>query len=190
MPSPFDPIVIAGVELRNRFMRSATWDASATDDGEVTDTSVAIFEKLAAGGVGLISTGYAYVSEVGKAAVGQYGIAEDRHIAGLRRLVEAAHAGGARIAAQIGHGGNNLRLLGHSERVALCPSVSRGRHLAAARLYRRGDRSDDRRFRRRCGSGPQSRLRRRPAPFRARLPGQPVSLAAVEPSHGRMGRLA
>ena len=41
MPSPFDPIVIAGVELRNRFMRSATWDASATDDGEVTDTSVA-----------------------------------------------------------------------------------------------------------------------------------------------------
>ena len=126
MPSPFDPIVIAGVELRNRFMRSATWDASATDDGDVTDTSVRIFEALARGGVGLIVTGYAYVSDVGKAAVGQYGIAEDRHIPGLRRLVDAAHAGGARIAVQIGHGGNNLRLLGHSERVALCPSVAEG----------------------------------------------------------------
>ena len=123
MPSPFDPIVIAGVELRNRFMRSATWDASATDDGEVTDTSVAIFDSLARGGVGLITTGYAYVSDVGKAAVGQYGISEDRHIDGLRRLVEAAHAGGARIAVQIGHGGNNQRLVGHSERVALCPSA-------------------------------------------------------------------
>jgi len=123
MPSPFDPIVIAGVELRNRFMRSATWDASATDGGDVTDASVRIFEGLARGGAGLIVTGYAYVSDVGKAAVGQYGIAEDRHIPGLRRLVDAVHAEGARIAVQIGHGGNNLRLLGHSERVALCPSA-------------------------------------------------------------------
>jgi len=126
MPSPFDPIVIAGVELRNRFMRSATWDASATDDGDVTDTSVRIFEALARGGAGLIVTGYAYMSDIGKAAVGQYGIAEDRHIPGLRRLVDAAHAGGARIAVQIGHGGNNLRLLGHSDRVALCPSAIEG----------------------------------------------------------------
>jgi 2,4-dienoyl-CoA reductase-like NADH-dependent reductase (Old Yellow Enzyme family) len=126
MSSPFDSVVIAGVELRNRFMRSATWDASATDTGEVTDTSLTIFDKLARGGVGLISTGYAYVSEVGKAAVGQYGIAEDRHVEGLRRLVNAAHAGGAKIAAQIGHGGNNLRLLGHSDRIALCPSVAEG----------------------------------------------------------------
>jgi len=123
MPSPFDPIVIDGVKLRNRFMRSATWDASARDDGSVTDASVRIFENLARGGVGLIVTGYAYVSDVGKAAVGQYGIAEDRHIPGLRRLADAAHAGGARIAVQIGHGGNNLRLLGHSERTALCPSA-------------------------------------------------------------------
>jgi 2,4-dienoyl-CoA reductase-like NADH-dependent reductase (Old Yellow Enzyme family) len=126
MPSPFDPIAIAGVELRNRFMRSATWDASATDDGDVTDTSVRIFETLARGGAGLIVTGYAYMSDVGKAAVGQYGIAEDRHIPGLRRLVDAAHAGGARIAVQIGHGGNNQRLLGHSDRVALCPSAIEG----------------------------------------------------------------
>ena len=33
MPSLFEPVVIDGIELRNRFMRSATWDASATDDG-------------------------------------------------------------------------------------------------------------------------------------------------------------
>ena len=123
MPSPFDPITIAGVEMRNRFMRSATWDASATDDGLVTDSSVRIFESLAKGGLGLIMTGYAYISDVGKAAIGQYGIAEDRHIAGLRRLVEVAHANGARIAAQIAHAGNNRRILGRTDRVALCPSA-------------------------------------------------------------------
>ncbi len=123
MPSPFDSFTIAGVEMRNRFMRSATWDASATDDGLVTDNSVRIFERLAKGGLGLIMTGYAYVSDVGKAAIGQYGIAEDRHIAGLRRLVEVAHANGARIAAQIAHAGNNRRILGRTDRVALCPSA-------------------------------------------------------------------
>ena len=86
MANPFEPITIAGMEVRNRFLRSATWDASATDDGEVTDTSVKIIGGLARGGVGLIVPGYAYVSAEGKAAPRQYGISEDRHIKGLRRL--------------------------------------------------------------------------------------------------------
>jgi len=122
MLSLFDPCVIGGIELRNRFMRSATWDATATDDGEVTDASVRIFEDLARGGVGLIVTGYAYVSEQGKAAAGQYAISEDRHIAGLRRLVKAAHDDGARIAVQIAHTGGNVLLSKDRERVALAPS--------------------------------------------------------------------
>jgi 2,4-dienoyl-CoA reductase-like NADH-dependent reductase (Old Yellow Enzyme family) len=126
MPSPFDPIVIDGVELRNRFMRSATWDASATDDGDVTHASVRIFDRLAQGGVGLIVTGYAYVSEQGKAAAGQYGISEDRHIEGLRCVVEAAHDHGARIAVQIAHTGGNILLLKDPKRVALAPSQIEG----------------------------------------------------------------
>jgi 2,4-dienoyl-CoA reductase-like NADH-dependent reductase (Old Yellow Enzyme family) len=111
MANPFEPITIAGMEIRNRFQRSATWDASATDDGEVTDTSVKIIGGLARGGVGLIVTGYAYVSDEGKAAPRQYGISHDRHIEGLRRLVNVAHDHGARIASQIAHGGINSRLL-------------------------------------------------------------------------------
>ncbi len=126
----FDTCVIGGVRLRNRFMRSATWDASAANDGEVTDTSVAIFDALARGGVGMIMTGYAYVSEQGKAAAGQYGIAEDRHIDGLRRLVKAAHDGGARIGAEIAHAGNNLFLLKGPTRVGLAPSQLEGYPLA------------------------------------------------------------
>jgi len=126
----FEPITIAGIEIRNRFMRSATWDRTATDDGEVTDTSVEIIDGLARGGVGLIVTGYAYVSEHGKAAVGQFGISDDRHIKGLRRLVKAAHDQGARIAAQIAHGGISLGLLGRTDRVALAPSKIDGYPLA------------------------------------------------------------
>jgi 2,4-dienoyl-CoA reductase-like NADH-dependent reductase (Old Yellow Enzyme family) len=122
MTSPFDPITIDGLQIRNRFMRSATWDHTATEDGEVTDASVGLFEGLARGGVGLIVTGYAYVSEQGKAASGQYGAAEDRHIKGLRRLVGVAHDHGAKIALQIVHAGIQPRLLEPPDRIALAPS--------------------------------------------------------------------
>jgi len=122
MTSPFDPITIDGVAIRNRFMRSATWDHTATEDGEVTDASVRLFEGLARGGVGLIVTGYAYVSEQGKAALGQYGAAEDRHVKGLRRLVGVAHDHGAKIALQIAHAGIQLGLLQSRDRIALAPS--------------------------------------------------------------------
>ncbi len=126
MASLFEPCEIGGVRLRNRFMRSATWDASATDDGCVTDVSVRIFDELARGGVGMIMTGYAYISAEGKAAAGQYGIAEDRHIDGLRRLVKAAHDGGARIGVEIAHAGNNLFLVKDSRPVGLAPSQIEG----------------------------------------------------------------
>jgi 2,4-dienoyl-CoA reductase-like NADH-dependent reductase (Old Yellow Enzyme family) len=120
--TPFDPIAVAGISIRNRFMRSATWDATATDDGEVTDASVRMIEDLARNGVGLIVTGYSYVSDHGKAAVRQLGISHDRHIEGMRRLAKAAHEHGAKIAVQIAHGGMNLGLLVHTDRIALAPS--------------------------------------------------------------------
>jgi 2,4-dienoyl-CoA reductase-like NADH-dependent reductase (Old Yellow Enzyme family) len=122
MTSPFDPITIDGLEIRNRFVRSATWDHTATEDGEVTDASVRLFEDLARGGVGLIVTGYAYISEQGKAALGQYGAAEDRHVKGLRRLVGVAHDHGAKIALQIAHAGIQLGMLQSPDRIALAPS--------------------------------------------------------------------
>ncbi len=122
MASPFDPITVKGVKLRNRFMRSATWDSTATDDGEVTDASVGIIEDLARGGVGLIVTGFAYVSEHGKAVGRQLGISQDRHIDGLRRLANAAHDHDAKIAAQIAHAGIHLLRVRGAGRTALAPS--------------------------------------------------------------------
>src|SRR4030042_4419576 len=121
-PTPFDPSTIDGIDIRNRVVRSATWDSTATDDGEVTDASVKMIENVARGGVGLLVTGYAYVSDHGKAAIRQLGISHGRHIAGMRRLVKAAHDYGAKIAVQIAHAGINLVLLGQTDRIALAPS--------------------------------------------------------------------
>ena len=103
----FEPYKIGNLELKNRFVRSATWDGSADANGAVTDNSVAIYRALGKGGVGLIVSGYAFVSAHGQANQGQYGVHNDDMIPGLRRMVEVAHQGGAKIALQIVHAGIN-----------------------------------------------------------------------------------
>ena len=101
----FEPYRIGRLELRNRFVRSATWDATADSSGAVTDRSLALYRELGQGGIGLIVSGYAFVSTLGQALVGQYGAHSDDMLPGLRRLVEAAHQGGTKIALQIVHAG-------------------------------------------------------------------------------------
>ena len=63
----FKPFNIGRLELRNRFVRSATWDCSADSDGAVTDDSVSLYSELAKGEIGLIVSGFAYVSPLGQA---------------------------------------------------------------------------------------------------------------------------
>jgi len=103
----FQPYRIGSLELKNRFVRSATWDGTADVNGAATDASVEIYRKLGQGGVGLIVTAYSFVTALGQANPRQYGIHTDEMIPGLKRLVEVAHRGGARIAVQIVHAGVN-----------------------------------------------------------------------------------
>ena len=105
--SLFEPCMIGGLELKNRFVRSATWDATADVSGAVTPNSVALYEELGKGNIGLIVSGYAFVSAHGQANPGQYGIHNDDMIAGMRRMAKAAHRDGTKIALQIVHAGIN-----------------------------------------------------------------------------------
>ena len=102
----FTPIKIGRLELKNRIMRSATWDAMADNSGLVTERSAAIYHQLNTGGIGLIVTGFAYVSfPLGQAGVGQYGIYNDKMIPGWKQIIKEAHDHGSKIAMQIVHGG-------------------------------------------------------------------------------------
>ncbi|MFC1894216.1 NADH:flavin oxidoreductase [Chloroflexota bacterium] len=107
MANLFEPITINGLELKNRFMRSATWDATADETGMVTDRSIELYRRLGEGGIGLIVTGFAFVSRNGQAVAAQYGIFADEMIPGLRRIVEAAKHDGTKVAIQIVHAGIN-----------------------------------------------------------------------------------
>ena len=87
-------------------MRSATWDAMADSTGMVTERSAALYHELNTGGIGLIITGFAYVSSpLGQAGIGQYGIYNDKMIPGWKPIIKEAHDNGSKIAMQIVHGG-------------------------------------------------------------------------------------
>lgn len=103
----FEPITISGLELKNRLMRSATWDGTADETGLVTDTSVELYQRLGEGGIGLIVSGFAFVSPHGQAVFAQYGIHTDEMIPGLRRMVKAARQGDTKVAVQVVHAGIN-----------------------------------------------------------------------------------
>lgn len=55
------PKEIGTLTIKNRFVRSATYERLATDDGYVTDELIEFYKTLARGGVGLIITGLAYI---------------------------------------------------------------------------------------------------------------------------------
>ena len=118
----FKPYRIGSLELQNRFVRSATWDGTADESGAVTDASIDIYDRLGRGGVGLIVTGFAFVTPLGQAMPGQYGAHSDDMIPALSKLVQAAHSGGAKIALQIVHAGIGSVYLPHNN--IACQAVS------------------------------------------------------------------
>jgi 2,4-dienoyl-CoA reductase-like NADH-dependent reductase (Old Yellow Enzyme family) len=114
MSKLFETTKLNGMTLKNRFVRSATAEGMATDDGEVTPRLVNLMGELAEGGVGLIITGHAYVTKRGQATPWQLGIYGEELIPGLRRLTDAVHERDGRIIVQLAHSGilANPRLTG------------------------------------------------------------------------------
>ena len=110
----FEHTPIKNMELRNRFVRSATWEGLAGNDGSATPRLVETLVQLARGGLGLIISSHAYVSREGQAGRWQLGVYSDELMPGLIRMVRAVHEVGGKIALQLAHAGYyaNFRLSG------------------------------------------------------------------------------
>jgi len=102
----FESSTINGMQLSNRFVRSATWEGLAGEDGSVTPRLIKMMSELAGGGVGLIITSHAYVRPDGQAGPWQLGIYKDELIGGLKKMTAAVHQAGGRIVAQLAHAGH------------------------------------------------------------------------------------
>lgn len=111
-PLYLQPGKIGTLELPNRIVRGATSETMADANGEVGDSYVELYRRLAAGGAGLMLSGHMYVDPRGQASAMQTGIHHDRTVAPLRRAAEAVHAEGGRMFAQIGHCGSQSMMSG------------------------------------------------------------------------------
>jgi len=101
----FKPYKIGELEIRNRFVRSATTSAWSDANGVVNDDIIRLYESLAEGGIGLIIKGHLYVDPRGKAHSGMAGIHDDAVVPKLKELTGAVHRHGGAILAQINFGG-------------------------------------------------------------------------------------
>ena len=102
----FSPAKIGSLEIPNRIIRSATAESMANDrDGSPREQLKSLWVALAKGGTGLIISGHMYVHPSGKCHPEMTGIYSDDLIPSLKECVDAVHAAGGKIAAQINHGG-------------------------------------------------------------------------------------
>ena len=127
MPSILDPFTINTMQVPNRFVRSATGESMAPDDGSITDDITEIYRALAEGGCGLIITGHVFVKANGRAGFGMTGIDKDELVPGWRRLVDVVHQTDSKIAMQINHAGRqtNPKVIGETP-VAPSPVQAEG----------------------------------------------------------------
>ena len=116
MSKMFEPSEINGLKLENRFVRSATWEGMAAEDGAATQKLIDLMAELARGGVGLIISSHTYVQKVGQASPAQLGIHNDDMIPGLQQMTEAVHTHRGKIVCQLTHAGffGNAKLSGQT----------------------------------------------------------------------------
>ncbi|RMD60148.1 MAG: NADH:flavin oxidoreductase [Nitrospirae bacterium] len=110
MKELFEPATIGKIEIKNRFIRAATWEGMAKEEnGEPTEELFRLYRELVEGEVGLIITGFAYVDKRGKANPRMLGIDKDELIPSLKRLTNSVHEINGKIAIQLAHSGSQGR---------------------------------------------------------------------------------
>lgn len=105
MTSLFQSARIGSMTLKNRMVRSATWEGMCDPDGSPTDKLIHCYTQLARGGIGLIISGYTYVRKEGKQNTGKMGLYNDDFKAAYQRMTRAVHDAGSKIAIQLVHAG-------------------------------------------------------------------------------------
>ena len=101
--SPFSPLKLGPLTLRNRFIKSATNEGRARG-GTPTKALVQFHESMAAGGNAMTTVAYCAVSPDGRTFVDQVTL-NRAAVPHLRVLTEAVHRHGGAASAQITHGG-------------------------------------------------------------------------------------
>jgi 2,4-dienoyl-CoA reductase-like NADH-dependent reductase (Old Yellow Enzyme family) len=122
MATLFEQTTINGMPLRNRLVRSATWEGMCETDGRPTERLINCYSDLAKGGVGLIISGYTFVSPEVKQLPGKMGIHIDDFAPEMKALTKAVHDEGGKICIQLVHAGGQTDT-SNAGRQPLAPSA-------------------------------------------------------------------
>ena len=82
MSSLFESTTLAGMTLRNRLVRSATWERMADEKGRLTPRLEHTLLRIAEGGAALIFPGYAFVTAQEQPNPGMLGVYDDACVPG------------------------------------------------------------------------------------------------------------
>lgn len=101
--SPFEPFRLNGLTLRNRIIKSATFEGMSPS-GRVTDDLIAFHRRVGQGGAALSTVAYGAVSPAARTFDDQIVLCEAA-LSDLTKLTAAVHETGAAASIQLAHGG-------------------------------------------------------------------------------------
>lgn len=100
------PVTLGGLALRNRLVLAAMSRMQAQADGTPSADMPAYYARYAQEGVGLLITEAIYTDDSSaRAYFNQPGLTQARHVDGWQKVVQAVHAAGGTLFAQLQHGG-------------------------------------------------------------------------------------
>ena len=105
MKTLFESVFVGGIHLKNRTIRSATFEAPAVEGGCFAENLIPIYKNLAEGEVGAIVTGMVGVDESSCLLSGTVKAYERKFVSELHKLTELVHKYGCKIIVQINHCG-------------------------------------------------------------------------------------
>ncbi len=102
----FSKATIGNLELSNRLIRTASHEGLADSRGCPTQEQFEFYKSFVEGGIGMVITGYAGISQSGKSALYHMTMIDsDDLIPSHRKLVDQVHEIGGKIVLQIAHCG-------------------------------------------------------------------------------------
>lgn len=104
--SIFQTLKLGNVTVKNRIVRSATWEKLSNNEGGVTDKLYDLYQNLAKGGVGTIITGCTYVLNGDQFYSSMTGMYKDELIPEYKKLTDMVHSYDTRIIQQLAYGGS------------------------------------------------------------------------------------
>ena len=121
MKQIFESHNLGGIQLRNRLVRSATFENGGAEDGIITPFLKELHGTLAKGQVGLIITGMMSVGPNAGISPSMAKIYDESFVEKFSEVTEAVHEQGGKIVVQLGHCGAKAAVIDWGDK-PFCPS--------------------------------------------------------------------